>query len=59
MMRTRAERRHNTRKFKAKEHPSAKCGNARCPVCSPYKARWWGNSLQAVKRKYWPEKIEV
>lgn len=53
-MKTRAQRRHEREHKKKKRHPSADCGNARCPVCSPYKARWWGNSLQAIKKKYWP-----
>ena len=55
-MKGRAQRRHDTAKWKKKEHPASKCGNTRCPICSPYKAKWWGNSLQALKRKYWPTK---
>lgn len=58
-MRTRAERRHNTVKWKKKTHPASRCNKPRCSICHPYKQKFWGNSLVAVKRKYWPIKIEI
>jgi len=34
---SRAENRHNEEKFKKKEHPTAKCSNAKCMICHPNK----------------------
>lgn len=31
---SRAENRHNERKFKKKAHPASKCSKAKCMVCS-------------------------
>lgn len=55
-MRTRAERRHNTKTWKKKAHPAARCGNTRCGICHPHKKKFYGNSLVAIKKKYWPIK---
>lgn len=50
-MRTRAERRKNTIKFKKKHHPAADCGTAKCPICHPHK-HIGGNHKDSVKAKY-------
>ena len=30
---SRAENRHNEKKFKKKRHPASLCGNAKCMIC--------------------------
>lgn len=48
-MRGRAANRHYTAVAKKRQHPAAKCGNARCWVCHPHKH---GNSKDRTKKKY-------
>jgi uncharacterized UPF0160 family protein len=46
-----AQNRHDTAKWKKKEHFAAKCGIPKCPICHPHKFIG-GNHKGRVKMKY-------
>ena len=47
---SRALNRHNEKKFKKKEHPAAKCGNARCLICSGAKVLKIPNRQRLIEK---------